>query len=215
LVAGSKYYLKAKITNLGQNILDATDGFKLKVEYNQNDFQIKSNSVPTLEPNQNGDISLFLNTPKSPGSYDINVYIGRNSDWSQIETEKVLIIPSPSVNLTVQLGWKSDIKAQNVTLLIYDNQEFLIHKITGLSLHSHNLLINNLHNIIPGHKYRIVLLVPNYLPRQTVVKITDSQNNLGLSRLYPLDLDGNGKFTINDVWMMITKSPYHILSLSI
>jgi hypothetical protein len=211
LVAGSKYYLKAKITNLGQNILDPADGYKLKVEFTQGNFIIKTNAVPLIEPNQIGEISLFFNTPKDPGSYEIKVYIGRNSDWSLIEAEKLLIVPSPSIDLEVKLGWKSDIHIQNLTLLIYDDHEFLIHKISGLTLNNHNLIINNLNNIIPGNKYRIVLLAPDYLPRQTIAILKENQNNIKLLRLYPLDFDHDGAFTINDIWSIMLISPLQMV----
>ena len=116
-------------------------------------------------------------------------------------------MPPPSAEVHVQLGWRKTSNASDITVLLYDNNAIL-QKFTGLAMHNGVVTTSGLTNIIPGNPYRIVTLVPGYLPRQTITMLGSQVSRIYPSRFLPLDFNNDGAFTFADVLALIRFSPW-------
>jgi hypothetical protein len=67
---------------------------------------------------------------------------------------------------------------------------------------------NRLSNIVPGHPYRIVILVSGYLPRQVITDLSEANTTVQPSRFLPLDFNGDGKFTFADIAALVQAPPW-------
>lgn len=209
LIAESVYTLTAEIKNEGQAILSATDGYELVVTDASTGFSLLAENVPTLEPGEKGTITVHLKTPQKGGKATIAVAIHHGDKDIPLESHEVTIIPPPSLAITAHLGWKSESSADEVTVLVYKDDD-LIQKHQHLSLQKGILTVQKLTNIIPEEKYRIVMLVPYYLPRQTIQAIHSGETKIEFRRFLPLDVNRDGAFTLEDIGELFTQKPHDV-----
>lgn len=212
LVAGSTYTLQAMLQNLGQGILDAKDDFALTVDAGDRGFQTLVESLPTLEPGETGTLTLHLQTPLAAGSYKLSAQLVHFTEKLELETQNVAVVPPPSLIAQAQLAWRRTGEASDVTLLVYDRDK-LLHKFTGLSLAGGRLEVKGLNNIIPGATYRLVLLVPYYLPRQRILPLGSQKTAVTFRRLLPLDFNHDGAFSLADLVALLRFKPNQIFAL--
>ncbi|MEK7141679.1 MAG: hypothetical protein AAB800_04010 [Patescibacteria group bacterium] len=212
LIADSTYTFSSSIRNTGQGILDVRDGYALEIEDSNQSFAVIVEPLPFLEPGQKGTISFHLKTPKKPGVYPVRAIITHYAQQTTILEKNLEIIPPPSLALHAQLGWRTTSDARDVQVLIYD-KDFLIQKIVGLTMTKGQVLVPGLTNIIPGGEYRIVVLVPQYLPRQYIGILGSTLTKISVKRFLPLDVNEDGTFSLADFVALIRSSPKTILSL--
>jgi len=212
LVAGSTYTITGLMKNEGQGIFSMLENaYSLNLKIDQQFLSIMD-PLPDMEPGQFGSIVLHLVTPSKPGSYPYSLDVVKENGSVSIEKGIVKIVPPPALDISVQLGWRTDNTDNNATILIYDYHT-LIHKVHGAEIKNGKAYIDNLHNIIPGHRYRIVMLVPYYLPRQKTLIVHKDTTTIVIPRMYPLDFDLDGALTIKDIWAGLKLKPNFISSL--
>ena len=214
LVTHSSVSLTTKITNTGQAIISADDGYVVSLT-GPKGFTLVSDRLPTIEPNESGEIHVHLDLPDTKESYAYSVLLTHGGTSVTLETGNVILVPPPSVTVNLKLGWKRVSETDDATLLLYNTREELIHKIHGAEVKNGTLRISNLTNVIPNETYRVVVLVPKYLPRQIIGTIPADGSTFTIPRMYPLDFDTDGTFTAADVWTMLRSSPQSILRLII
>lgn len=212
LVTDSSYTLSTNIINKGQGILDPNNGYEISLDDANKGFTLVSDPLPTLEPNERGKFVIHLKTPQESGTYRVTLILTHGNMTIPLQTRDILLVPPPSIRVAGQLGWRHTSDTQDVTVLIYDH-DTLVHKFTGLSMANGSVNVSDLSNIVPGKHYRVVLLVPSYLPRQAILPLSSNQTIVRMKRLYPFDLDKDGKLTIFDIWTLLTKPPHNMLGL--
>ena len=212
LVANSTYTFTGSVKNTGQSILDPRDGWKLTVDDRTGSMITFAEEVPYLEPNETGTFTLHLQTPKQTGMYPIELQLTHGPDTLTIEKLDVTLFPPPGLRIQTQLGWKKSSNIQEVTVLVYGDDESLLHRFTGLIMKNGVVEVAGLTNIIPDQKYRVVMLVPNYLPRQVIAYLSKEETTLTMKRFLALDISGDGAFTVDDVLRFIQVKPATIIS---
>jgi len=212
LVADSTYTLRTHIRNLGQGILDASNGYEIKLDDVSGAFTFFADPAPYLEPDQEGVITIHVKTPKKTGSYDLSVVIRWSTGQRVVEETGVTIIPPPSITIRAKVGWLKTSNATNAIVLIYDTHDTLIHKFTGITLANGETIVDNLHHIVPGNRYRIVLVFPYYLPRQTIAVLQKDTTAILFKRLLPLDFNNDGALRLNDIPALLQTRPHEIFS---
>jgi hypothetical protein len=213
LVSGSEYNFSFNLKNSGQNILNSVDGYKIEISDKKNITSKTEYDAPYLEPNSTINVSLKYFTPNEVTNLDLVVKIGKPGDQMVLEEKNIRLIPPPSIQIGVQLGWKIDNSAKSAKVLIYDRDNHITAIYNSLPLISGIIKVTNLHNIIPHDPYRIVVIVPYYLPRQLKVNLTQNTTNIKMSRFYPFDINQDGNFSINDLWKMLFFKPEFIRNL--
>lgn len=212
LVADSTYTLRTRIRNLGQGILDASNGYEILLDDASGAFTFLADPVSYQEPDQDGDITIHVKTPKNTGSYDLSVIIRWATGQQVLEEASVAIIPAPSLTIRAKVGWLRTSNASDATVLIYDTNDSLIHKFTGISLTNGEARVDNLNHIVPGNRYRLVLVVPYYLPRQTIAILQKNTTVVSFKRLLPLDFNNDGALRLNDILALLQTRPHEIFS---
>ena len=210
LVAGSRYTIRTEIRNSGQAILRAEDDYTLTIPEN-NGFAISEVTLPTIEPGQKGELRFILLVPQSPRQVTMTIGLTHNNRIIPLESRQVTIVPPPNLTLQLTLGWRRTFDAKNVKVLIYQKNQ-LIHEFPGQTLAGGRVSIDKISNIVPGELYRIVTIVPNYLPRQKMQIIGEGTTLIQLPRFIPLDFNNDGAFTFGDIITLINTPPHAVLS---
>lgn len=213
LVKNSSITLSAILSNTGQSIVSQNDGYTLTID-GPKEFISITDSLPTIEPKETGEIRLHLRVPNREESFPFTLSITHDNRAVTLQTGTITLIPPPSVTLRIQLGWKKRSDSKDATVLIYDKDE-LIHKIHGVLVVNGIAIVSDLVNVIPDNSYRVVVLVPQYLPRQVIEKITVEGSTITEARMYPVDFNGDGTFTLADIVTMLSLPPRDILRLFI
>lgn len=211
LVIGSEYVLKTKIQNQGQGILSTEEDYQLRLE-NSDTIEITDSVLPTIEPGQSGEISVSIQTPNQTSESKFLLTTYHNDQKIPLQSGILRLVPPPEATIHAKLGWRTANNTSNVTVLVYDDLT-LLHKFNGLSLKSGSVTVEGLRNIIPGNSYRIVILVPYYLPRQIISKLSKDMTVVHIPRLYPLDFNNDGAWSVVDIVQMFRMKPNKILPL--
>lgn len=184
LVASSHYTFEVLIKNTGQAIVGTSEGYEMLLESEAGDFSATFEPLATAQPDERTTIGLTLNTPKDAGNFILRVYLTKGSERFLLEEAEVALIPPPSLDLSVRLGWRRTSHATDVTVLVYDH-ETLLHTFSGLKVQKGTVNVDGLTSVVPGRKYRIVLLVPSYVPRQKIAELSATTTTIRMPRLLP------------------------------
>ncbi|MBU0619432.1 hypothetical protein KKD62_04330 [Patescibacteria group bacterium] len=208
LVAHSLYRLNAGLINQGQAIIDQEQGYQLVFEDQAVGFSALIDRLSYIEPNQQENLTIYLKTPPEPGVYKVKVALQYNQEEFILEEKEVAILPPPSLSLKLNLGWRADKQAEQVAVLIYDQSESVVYEFTDQTIINGCLEIAQLFNIIPGEKYRVVALVPYYLPQQAITILSSGKTEVKFSRLLPLDFNQDGWLSFQDYWASFRLTPF-------
>jgi hypothetical protein len=208
LISSSSYTITATITNTGQGILQPD---LYKIQFSNASFETFFEKLPSLEPSQTGELVLHIKTPSKTGSvpYSVDITVGPTS--ISLQKGNLILVPPPTLSLKTQLGWKRTSSISDVTVLVYDGDD-VINKYIGQSIRNGTITVSNLRDVIPGKTYRVVLLAPQYLPRQVIATFSSEHTTLTLKRLLPLDFNGDGTFSEADIWSAVRLTPHEVLN---
>jgi len=211
LISSSMYDFTVSIKNSGQSILSTEEGYVWN-EDTQNQFKIIAGPIPKLEPNERGDIRITIQTPKNEGDYPFNLSLKRNNQIISILSQSIRVEPPPSATITLKLGWRKLISMndEQATVLVYDMNDTVLHKFTHVPINDGTAQITGLYHIIPKNKYRIVILVPYYLPRQHITTLDKGINEISMTRLLPLDFNNDGTLSLWDIFHALQYQPRFI-----
>lgn len=213
MVMQSTYIIQTTIQNTGQSIIYPFGNYSINIREDKHMFESICDSVPQLEPNEQGTIRCTIKTPQVEGEYTVQSSLLHGSKDIPIENTMVRIIPPPSAQLRVTLGFNNTVSIPSSTVLVYDINNTLLHKFTNVPIQQGLMNITGLYQVIPGRQYRIVVLVPYYLPRQAYITMNEQKNNWIIRRLYPFDFNKDGAFTLTDILSMFLLSPKKVFNL--
>jgi len=212
LVAGSTYTVSSLMKNEGQGIYTERDK-EYRIEFVTTPrMPTVTDPIPDMEPGQFGTLTMHVETPNLPGDYPYKVEVVRGEKRILVEEGKITLVPPPSLDLSVQLGWRTENTALNATVLIYDHNT-LIHKFQGIEIRNGKGVVTGLRNVVPDSLYRVVVLVPYYLPRQRVIRLGAETTAIRLARMLPLDFDQDGALTFKDAFSAFKLQPNFVRSL--
>lgn len=212
LISNSSYHLTTQIKNIGQGIIDESDGYSIQIHQKGDSIGFLFDPMPVVEPQEQGEISVHLRTPKNLGTYPIQLTLKHHAKEIPLQSVQLTIAPPPSVTIHATLGWRQSQSSSVATVLLYDKNE-LIHKFSDLSITDGEITVSEIPGIIPGNKYRIVLLVPSYLPRQAIVQIQSKLTVVTMKRLYPFDMNKDGALTFADLESLLYMQPMVLFNL--
>jgi len=215
LVSNASYTFKASIANEGQSILDEKDGFELLLDTGSLQTTVFAEPLPYVQPKQTGAIILHVKIPPKLGTYIFSLSLRHTNQVIPLESKEVAIIPPPKATLYTRLGWKKVSDAKNVTILVYNKEHEVVGIFQDLVMSKGLIQIPAIESIIPEQKYRIVVLVPFYLPRQTIVTLHKVTTDIKLKRFLPFDFNRDGKLSLHDFITVLYQKPASILRLFI
>lgn len=207
LIAGSSYTLSAMIENTGQGILAGDDRYAITLTSDDRHPDVFVDPLPYLEPQEQGRVTVHIQTPLQTGTMTLALSLTHNDTVIPLQTRTIELVPPPSVTIRAHLGWRARSDATGVSVLVYDN-DTLLQKFTGLTMKGGEVVADRLTTIIPGAPYRVVTLVPGYLPRQVIGALGAGDTTVYPFRFLPLDFNGDGTFTAADLKTLVTMAPW-------
>ncbi len=207
LVALSNYTFEIRLQNVGQAIWSEEEGYRLALEPEPKGFEAAFSKIEELEPFEEGVYYLQISTKNklAKGKYRLVLKKGdkvilKTSEWP------IEILPLPTLNFSLGLFPKLQAKGDDFEIQIFDEREALVFKKKKVRVVKGKGRIERVKNVELGRKYRVVVLKPYYLPRQTFVVFTGPKAEAVFKTLLPLDFDLDGNFDLKDFWFLI-KSP--------
>jgi hypothetical protein len=199
LVEDSHFVLPLAISNRGQGYWDYHSGYELKIISEKN-YAFRFLPLNDIAPSQTGVVNLKMRTPTAPnnnvirvGLYDSSRLVAQSPKWS------IKIVPLKSLAISYQLLSFVN-SGSNFKVLLYDQQENIVFEASNLEGKKGKILVPKIRSVALGEKYRLVLLKPGYLPRQTFVTFTDKNvSEAKIKLMLPLDFNNDGKLSIKDL----------------
>lgn len=210
IVVGSTFEREVKLKNIGDAELDPKDSFSIAVSGGDANTQILG-EIPYLDPGEQKSLIYTIHAPEKAGEYLIKSYLHHAGEEYLIDAGKVIVIPPPSVNISVSLGWRRAPSEKNITVLLYSKNHVLLSKYENISIEHGSLKVSSIKDIVPGEEYRVVVLVPYYLPRQAIVKFTGGITHISMKRHFPFDFNGDGKLSFRDIPALLQEKPHTII----
>lgn len=194
--------LSVKVKNEGQSIWGEGNEYILRATSGKKLLSGQVNIPGYIEPFQKTHLYLPIYTQDidTDTPDNLNIDVIKMSDEVAGSLQKPFILHTrPSLKAIASIlsrGLSSD---SDFELQIFDTTERLVYRKRNAELTLGNLAIASLSSVVPGEKYRFVLLKPYYLPRQVIKLVSTGENRIEFEELIPLDFDRDGALSIGDV----------------
>ncbi len=200
LVTNSNYHIRIKLKNNGQAIWDKENGYYLSITAVSNrSIEYFSSDLKNIKPFEEADVDFYVKTNTTVGKNSAQIALMKNNKTIlKLPEWKFEVIPLPSLAFQISLSPKLRADGNNFEVQIFDDAEELVFKKKGAVLRHGRGVIDAVQNIVLGKKYRVVILKPHYLPRQNYITFQRGPNELKFKRMYPLDLNQNGRLDWGD-----------------
>ncbi len=211
VVEGSQYEIPVGIRNTGQAIWDMGE-YRVSLQKSETpDFQVfaESVSLPKVKPYDETHVTLKVKTGTLDRAKSGKVAVVLERSDKTISTTlpiEVQMELRPSIELKLTLLSKGLSTGNDFEVQIFDATERLVYKNSPVTVTLGRARVKEISNIIPGRKYRVVVLKPYYLPRQVVSTMETGDNTLTFEPLLPFDFDQDGKFSVGDLKGLIIKN---------
>ncbi len=211
LIARSTYHFAATLRNEGQAIWSADDGYSLIIQSDSGDIQALISDIPLLKPHNDTRIGFTLKTPAKPQTITLFLQLN-NKKGVLLETKKftVVVEPFPELSIKTSLFPKFTSNGNGFEVQLFNTDEELVFSQKGLTMRKGVITLSSISGIIPGQKYRVVLLGYPYVPRQEIKILNKGENTISLKRLFPFDADNNGRLNLNDIKVIVTHPEFFL-----
>ena len=215
LLEQSTYQFKIRLKNEGQAIWDKDEGYSLFViSYLENEkfFDYSFSDLKNIQPFEEQEVDLFLKIGPCTSCFDrikdTTVEFGLKKEGKEILISRIWyfkIASLPSLKFNINLFPKLNEGGDDFEIQIFDEKEKLVFKRGKIKVEQGVGYLKGIQNIIPGIKYRIVVLKPYYLPRQNFLSFKKGENKVKFKSLLPVDFNQDGKFSFSDLIILIKK----------
>lgn len=198
LVEDSSFLFKLAISNLGQGWWDSEADYELRL-ISPNQYFYRFKPLKQIEPGTSVEVDFEFRTPKALGQTKVKVGLYHGEDkvlesawWS------IKIVPLQQLTVSYRLlDWQNS--GSDFRVLIYDQYENLVFESGLLSGKEGNLTVKKIRNIALNEPYRVVLLKPGFLPRQTFVTFKAHHNTAKMKLMWGLDWNYDGRWSFADI----------------
>lgn len=207
LIKDSTYTIPIVIENQGQAIWDKEDGYQLGLLGDTQDLEYFFSDFSNLSPFGQSVLQLHLKLTGDEGEKEVKIAIFKNGQevfsgfpWN------FKVMPAVDLSLKVDLFPKLKTSSDDFTLLIFNDRQEVVFEKTNLEVSTGRGLVTDIHNVIIGKNYRVVVLKPGYLPRQQIIVLEREGNEAVLETMFPVDFNQDGRFSFSDIYTLI-KNP--------
>lgn len=198
-ITASDYRFFVEFVNTGQSIWERQN-FSLKVAGNLPDESLLVGHLGTTEPGQTAKVDLNLKTPNVTESVNLKFQLQfKNQPFGEAVDKRIALVLPPEVILSAKLLFGVGNPQAHYRLLIYDSVNNLLQE-NQLDMNLGRSDSIKLYNLVPNQAYRLVLLKPYYLPRQTWIVLNKGVNQVSFKPLLPFDFDQSGHLSLADFW---------------
>ncbi|MEK9179006.1 MAG: hypothetical protein AAB893_00880 [Patescibacteria group bacterium] len=203
LIVSSEYTFTFRVKNTGRSVWSSNEGFAFALSSADN-FQYHFATVTNVEPLEERNIVLFLKTPDAIGKRTL-YFSAVNNKILASNTYEWNLVELPVIPMTVQyslLFSRGDKKA-DMQVELYDKSERLVFKRSTISGSNGIVFVQDVKNVVIGDNYRVVLLKPGFLPRQSFATLNNRNTTVQLKYMLPLDWNRDGAWNIKDLFWFL------------
>ena len=206
LVVNSTYKFSLYLKNTGQGIWDEQNGYELSVETKGDaPFSTLLPALKKIHPNEETNLFLSVKTIAEPQDYTVSFVLKKNGSSILQTTERtVTVLPLPALQIRTSLFPKFISNGDNFEVQFFNKEEELVYAKKGVRIRAGEATVEDIQNVVPGERYRIVLVGYPYLPRQTIITLKETKNVATFKKMLPFDADGDGKWDVNDFKVVLT-----------
>lgn len=198
IVESSTYHFQIELENTGQGIW-TEDEYNLQLE-GIPEIRYIISSIGSIKPNDIRIIDVYLTTLDQLGETNTQFILSKGEEEIlRSQPWTFTVVPLPPLEFEVSLFPKFNLNLQDFELQFFDEYDQLVFKVKGIDVVNGKGIIDRVENIALGRKYRVVILKPNYLPRQTFVVFKEENNTIKFERMLPFDLTGDGAIRFDDI----------------
>jgi len=199
LVEDSSFRFKLSLKNLGQGVWDKADGYEFKL-ISKSSYYYNFAPLLEIEPDEEIDLDFDFHTPKVVGSSSVKIGLFKKGELKFASPEwRIHIIPLQKMTLKYRLLGLTN-SGEDFQVEIYDQFENLVYLKRRAKGRSGVILLDKVRNVAIGERYRVVLLKPYHLPRQSFVRFHKEGNLVKFSPHLPVDFNNDGKLSGKDFW---------------
>ncbi len=200
LIQDSTYKIPLIIKNEGQAIWDKEDGYHLELIGGTTDLEYFFSEFSGLKPFEETLIQLHLKVASRPGKKDLAIVVSKEGEKVSPEIYWPLeIVGAVDLSLKVNLFPKLKSSGNDFTVLIYNDRQEVVFEKREMRIENGKGQLAEVHNLIIGGRYRIVILKPYYLPRQSIIVLENEENKVAFRKMFPVDFNKDGKLSFDDV----------------
>lgn len=200
LIKNSTYQLGLIIKNEGQGFWDQKDGYQLNLEGLPSDYQYFFSDFDTLAPFEEKTLWLHLKTGGKTASLPLKIILTKNEKVMGNEINWPLeIVQETTIKVISRLLFRRKAEGDDFKFLIYNQREEVVYGVEHFSIKNGEGEIKGIKNLIISDEYRLVLIKPFYLPRQTFLKINENDNQAIFRVLLPFDFNNDGQLSFRDL----------------
>lgn len=199
LLVSSTYHFQLKVINLGEAIWHKDDGYQFKLDGIE-DKDYFFSDIQGIKPGESQEVDLYLKTDSKQGD-DQSKLVLYKKDKKILEGREWTFkkLPLPKVQFSLSFFPKIVARQSDIEFQIFDSDEQLVYKRKEINIKNNKGIVPEIANIALGEKYRVVVLRPYYLPRQTFVTFKKGTNYIFFKPMLPFDFDNNGKLNWGDI----------------
>ena len=211
LIARSTYHFSVVIKNIGQAIWREEDGYSLSIKSNNTEMKTLVSDIQQTKPFEESRMKITIKTPPKPQTIQLSLFLNKNGiPIISTKQHSITIEPFPELTINTSLFPKFLSNGDNFEVQLFNEEEELVFSKKNLAMKNGTISVENISDIIPGQKYRVVLLGYPYIPRQSIVLLKKGANSVKIKRLLPFDADGNGKWDFNDIKVAVTNPSFFL-----
>ncbi len=202
LTVNSNYRLFITLKNEGQAMWDVGDGYNLDLA-GVGDHKYFFSDISSVLPHEEQVVDLAIKTDNKKGAHNTKIFLKKGDREIMSIPWNFTIIPLPSLKVKVHLVPKIRRNFADFEIQLFDANEQLVFKKKGLKDAGGVLSLNAVPNVLPGRMYRLVVLKPYFLPRQTHIVMGQGSNTTSVKSMWPLDPNRNGRIDLGDIGALI------------
>lgn len=204
LVAHSQYHFSLVLKNNGQAIWDTSDNYYLSSEINPEFSNIELNfqEIKDLKPYEEKKIDFFIKTKNKASKASVNFLLKKNNQVVlRFPSWSFSILPLPSLKIYANYWPFGKAKGNDFEIQIFNFEEKIVFDKKGVNFKNGVAELKDIQNITLNDLYRIVILKKGFLPRQSYLVFKKEGNQIKFKPLLPFDRNGDGKFSLIDLWI--------------
>ncbi len=204
LIANSTYQIPLRIKNLGQAIWEKKEGYSLKFSQESKNLEYFFSDITRLLPFEDETVWLYLRTKGQVGKADLSLGIAKEGEMvSNVFSWPLELLTPLKINIKVNVFPGRTAFGNDYKILIYNAKEEMVYAMTGLAIKGGRGELSSVNNLIVGGKYRLVILKPYFLPRQTFLTVAEKDNQVSFKPMLPLDFNLDGRFSFEDLQILL------------
>ncbi|MBN1262793.1 MAG: hypothetical protein JW991_00375 [Candidatus Pacebacteria bacterium] len=205
LIRNSTYQFEFQLRNAGQAIWEPKT-YELTVGGLPQDSQYFWADFLPLKPFEEKKVRLHLKTGDQTGKLPLTLRMVKEGKVrSNLIKWPVEIFGYPSITFKTSLWPKRKTAGNDFKLVIYNQKEEVVFEALDIGVKDSRGKVEEIRNLTLNHPYRVVILKPYYLPRQDLMTITKKENSIYFKPSLPVDFNQDGRFSLGDLLILITK----------